>query len=474
MTSATTAACSRRSLCVRSTQIATTARARGQLPTPKSCPALIASECERWRVNSLRCRWLDGEATCKARDLIDCFVSPPPPLPPEPLLPARFYYVELNPGEGLCDNACALAADASCDDGGPGAAYGDCPYGTDCDDCDERLLSICSNTCYFHDDGSCDDGVRLGGALWDECAVGTDCADCGVRPGAAHHAALCRDTCVWSSDQSCDDGGPGSAFELCELGTDCVDCGGERSHGQVTRQQVANHLYPSPPPPRPPPGPQLPPGPSPPPLPPRPQPLWPPLGPSPRSPQPWWLPRPPHAPEPPASPPKPPMPPLPPPSPPAPSSPPPSVIIAAADQTGGGGGRSSLLVSAVAVLLLGGGAVMCATRACLISSHRGLGFSPPQVQEDDVDDDFDRETMLSFHSKASSGQGLEAQLGRAAKLSSALGAVTNHMAPGSPLGRFSQLDLGGERPRTSTSKSEVELIDAHEIEDGAELDGEEC
>ena len=120
------------------------------LPTPKSCPALNEADCERWRVNTRRCRWLTGSATCKAGPLVDCTLSPPPPSPPEPALPSQFYYVELQPGTGLCSNECPLASDGVCDDGGGGAAYSDCPYATDCADCHERLPSICSNTCYFH------------------------------------------------------------------------------------------------------------------------------------------------------------------------------------------------------------------------------------------------------------------------------------------------------------------------------------
>jgi hypothetical protein len=37
----------------------------------------------------------------------------------------------------------------------------------------------CTNTCYWARDGECDDGGP--GAMWEECTYGTDCADCGPR-----------------------------------------------------------------------------------------------------------------------------------------------------------------------------------------------------------------------------------------------------------------------------------------------------
>ena len=195
-----------------------------ELPVPRSCPALGEADCHQWRMNNLRCAWIaragSGSGTCKAGGEINCNISPPPPLPPNPELPSHFNFVEMAAGQGLCENSCPLASDGACDDGGPGALFTDCPYGTDCTDCEERLPSFCSNTCVFHDDGVCDDGIAEGGAQWDECAVGTDCTDCGPRPGKGLHLPRCRDSCVWSQDQSCDDGGNGSTYELCDIGTD--------------------------------------------------------------------------------------------------------------------------------------------------------------------------------------------------------------------------------------------------------------
>ena len=37
-----------------------------------------------------------------------------------------------------CDNSCASANDAECDDGGPGSLYDICEYGSDCNDCGVR------------------------------------------------------------------------------------------------------------------------------------------------------------------------------------------------------------------------------------------------------------------------------------------------------------------------------------------------
>ena len=60
--------------------------------------------------------------------------SEPPPLSPP------------DPSACTCVNSCHLAgthiqlqtSDGLCDDGGPGAEYADCAYGTDCEDCGPR------------------------------------------------------------------------------------------------------------------------------------------------------------------------------------------------------------------------------------------------------------------------------------------------------------------------------------------------
>lgn len=46
---------------------------------------------------------------------------------------------------GLCLNTCQYAYDGECDDGGPGAAFSLCDYGTDCADCGIRYGSSSSS-----------------------------------------------------------------------------------------------------------------------------------------------------------------------------------------------------------------------------------------------------------------------------------------------------------------------------------------
>eukprot|EP00900_Chrysochromulina_parva_P011793 jgi/Chrpa1/20614/Chrysochromulina_OHIO_Genome00026547-RA len=148
-------------------------------------------------------------------DCADCGVRPfPPPAP-------------------ICTNACigfpTYASDGFCDDGGPGAEFPDCQYGTDCADCGPRAprmpppppLLLCAETCTYTSDDDCDDGGP--GSEFPLCAIGTDCADCGPR--VPPPPPVCTETCNYASDNDCDDGGPGSEFPLCALGTDCIDCG---------------------------------------------------------------------------------------------------------------------------------------------------------------------------------------------------------------------------------------------------------
>ena len=165
----------------------------------------------------------------------------------------------------------------------------------------------CIEACNWSFDSDCDDGGS--GAEYAECRWGTDCFDCGPRVGRAPPAPPpgdCHQTCSYASNGVCDDGGPGAEYALCRFGTDCSDCG-----HRVSRP------YPPPPPPTsppplPPPSPLLP-SPSPPP------PSAPPSSPPPSRPS---SPLPPHQPPPTSPPPSPPPSPLPPsPSPPPPSAP---------------------------------------------------------------------------------------------------------------------------------------------------------
>lgn len=59
--------------------------------------------------------------------------SPPPPLPLPP--GQAFAASPPPPSQRLCSNTCQHAADGDCDDGGAGAEFTSCEYGTDCTDC---------------------------------------------------------------------------------------------------------------------------------------------------------------------------------------------------------------------------------------------------------------------------------------------------------------------------------------------------
>jgi len=98
-----------------------------------------------------------------------------------------------------CSDTCVWAYDGVCDDGGAGAEYVDCEYGTDCADC----------------------GARAAGSA--PPPPPPDSADPGAPPPATGGA--CTDTCFFAYDGICDDGGPGSVFADCAPGTDCGDCG---------------------------------------------------------------------------------------------------------------------------------------------------------------------------------------------------------------------------------------------------------
>ncbi|TXD39283.1 hypothetical protein FRC98_02465 [Lujinxingia vulgaris] len=93
-------------------------------------------------------------------------------------------------GPALCESTCLTANDGVCDDGGAGAAFDNCEYGTDCNDCGERFAGeaptaplsvapVCDNTCPHAHDGVCNDGS--GQQSFPLCSPGSDCADCGPR-----------------------------------------------------------------------------------------------------------------------------------------------------------------------------------------------------------------------------------------------------------------------------------------------------
>lgn len=62
---------------------------------------------------------------------------------------------ESGSGGGICSDACQVAGDGDCDDGGPGSEFTDCTYGTDCSDCGTRedLSSAPSVDLWYLPDG---------------------------------------------------------------------------------------------------------------------------------------------------------------------------------------------------------------------------------------------------------------------------------------------------------------------------------
>jgi hypothetical protein len=119
----------------------------------------------------------------------------------------------------LCGDTCQWAADGVCDDGGPGAAYLDCEYGSDCTDCGPRP-----------DDGSSTTTVTVGGSttvtvgsgpsttsggpecagIGDDCTTHSDCCPgdslllCANESTGSHCCVASGAAC--SSDSECCEG----------------------------------------------------------------------------------------------------------------------------------------------------------------------------------------------------------------------------------------------------------------------------
>ena len=129
-------------------------------------------------------------------------VLPPPsplaPLPGSPREPPLVATGDSTPSS-FCGDSCRWSADGACDDGGPGAQYTSCPFGSDCQDCGSRspspppppspppsppplpgpppppqptappplgpACSVCYDTCASSDNGVCEDGGVLYGFL---------------------------------------------------------------------------------------------------------------------------------------------------------------------------------------------------------------------------------------------------------------------------------------------------------------------
>ena len=92
----------------------------------------------------------------------------------------------------------------------------------------DQPVVLCEDSCSVASDNDCDDGGV--GAEFAMCGFGTDCLDCGprtVEPGSAsRNDGACDDTCAHASDGDCDDGGPGAEYNLCLVNSDCTDCTG--------------------------------------------------------------------------------------------------------------------------------------------------------------------------------------------------------------------------------------------------------
>ena len=60
-------------------------------------------------------------------------------------------------GQTYCSNTCNTANDGECDDGGPGAEFTSCNFGTDCNDCGQRSIGqyICVQPSTTFSDGNC-------------------------------------------------------------------------------------------------------------------------------------------------------------------------------------------------------------------------------------------------------------------------------------------------------------------------------
>jgi hypothetical protein len=84
-------------------------------------------------------------ANCNPGVMVYCAPPTPPPPSPPPSPPAPPFV----PGV-LCDNTCtsgqlAAVGDGVCDDGGAGAEYDHCAFGSDCVDCGTRQAASCEN-----------------------------------------------------------------------------------------------------------------------------------------------------------------------------------------------------------------------------------------------------------------------------------------------------------------------------------------
>ena len=132
---------------------------------------------------------------------------PPTPSPPPPVPHAPF---AASPG---CANTCQNARDGNCDDGGPGAEFSDCVYGTDCADCGFRVLPPPPPP-----------PVPTTSSPPLSPTPPPPPSPTPPPPPTSTPPPRCDDSCRYGNDGDCDDGGPGAEFTNCATGTDCTDC----------------------------------------------------------------------------------------------------------------------------------------------------------------------------------------------------------------------------------------------------------
>jgi len=105
--------------------------------------------------------------------------SPPPPSPPP------------HPSDYACNDNCPYLSDGDCDDGGQGASYALCSYGTDCTDCHARPPNTLADSHY----------VLCGRSNFERCVEAERLAP----NDELHEVRCCSDTVLegWVKNNGC-------------------------------------------------------------------------------------------------------------------------------------------------------------------------------------------------------------------------------------------------------------------------------
>lgn len=107
------------------------------------------------------------------------------------------------PSEDLCSDTCGWANDGECDDGGPGAAFDSCAYGTDCGDCGPRQSSVTTTTSATTGGESCSQpcttAAEADACPWHQCL----CNDDQLLDARGCHGGCCADE-EWLCPQRCE------------------------------------------------------------------------------------------------------------------------------------------------------------------------------------------------------------------------------------------------------------------------------